>query len=106
MEFLCFDLGFVLLGYICRFRVFGFVGSLLFFPNIVVHGEGKNVDFVGSLILAIVDAYPYIAMDTEYPGIVLRPVGNFMSRMGSKFEYPFGHSASSFNSRVFRVLSR
>lgn len=44
MEFLCFDMGFVLLGYICRFRVFGFVGSLLFAPTIVVHMR-ENVDF-------------------------------------------------------------
>jgi hypothetical protein len=28
MEFLCFDLGFVLLGYICRFRFFNLSGNL------------------------------------------------------------------------------
>ncbi|KAL6495837.1 ccr4 associated factor [Orobanche gracilis] len=36
-----------------------------------------NLDEEISLIQEIVDDYPFIAMDTEFPGIVLRPVGNF-----------------------------
>lgn len=44
-----------------------------------------NLEEEFALIREIVDDYPYIAMDTEFPGIVLRPVGTFKTT--SEYHY-------------------
>ncbi|XP_062010532.1 probable CCR4-associated factor 1 homolog 6 [Rosa rugosa] len=45
-----------------------------------------NLDVEFELIRNIVDDYPYIAMDTEFPGIVLRPLGTFKNTFDYNYQ--------------------
>ncbi|KAL5072389.1 hypothetical protein RYX36_011373 [Vicia faba] len=57
-----------------------------------------NLEAEFALIREIVDVYPYIAMDTEFPGIVLRPVGSF------KNSYDFHYQTLKDNVDMLKLI--
>lgn len=56
-------------------------------PNARVREVWKhNLDEEFELLRQVIMKHPYVSMDTEFPGIVARPIGNFA---GSKAEYHY-----------------
>ena len=49
-------------------------------PPHIIHVWQHNLRHELSRLSELCDAYPFVSMDTEFPGVVARPIGNFKSK--------------------------
>ena len=49
-------------------------------PPHIIHVWQHNLRHELSRLSELCDSYPYVSMDTEFPGVVARPIGNFKSK--------------------------
>ncbi|KAK6267744.1 hypothetical protein QUC31_011904 [Theobroma cacao] len=64
-----------------------------------------NLEEEFALIREIVDDYPFVAMDTEFPGIVLRPVGVVLRPLGNfKNSYDYHYQTLKDNVDMLKLI--
>ncbi|CAF1016541.1 unnamed protein product, partial [Didymodactylos carnosus] len=56
-------------------------------PYIIKDVWNDNLEAVFKDIIKLVPKYPFVAMDTEFPGVVVRPLGEFKTQGEFQYQY-------------------